>query len=208
MKLVKFTTFAGLALAFLLALGVNSNISAQGRGGGRPSGNPGNGGGRPTANPGVDRGIDRSSDRSNGRSDTGRATASQNSNGRSDDGIDRARSRRDNGMRSNERMPNDNELNRYRGISQKLNTTPEALRSQYQTALANNPDLKFGQFVAANMIANNLGSRNPRVTASAILSGLQSGDSIGETLRNLGVSSSEAKDTEKRAKREMKAAKN
>lgn len=208
MKLIKFTAFAGLALASVLALGIDSNISAQGRGGGRPSGNQSGGGGRPTANPGVDRGIDRSSDRSNGRSDTGRATASENSNGRSDTGIDRARSGRENGMRSNERMPNDNELNRYRGISRKLNTTPEALRSQYRAALASNPDLKFGQFVAANMIANNLGSRNPRVTTSAILSGLQSGDSIGETLRNLGVSSSDAKDMEKRAKREMKAAKN
>lgn len=203
MKLVKFTTFAGIALAFLLALGVDSNIAAQGRGngGGRPSGNPGNGGGRPTTSPGVDRGIDMSSDRSDGRSGRGRDTASSRSDGRSDDGIERARNGRENSMRN---MPSDNELNRFRGISHRLNTTPEALRSEYQAALATNPDLKFGQFVAANMIANNLNQRNPAITTSAILSGLQNGDSIGETLRGLGLSGDEAKRAEKEYKRQLK----
>jgi hypothetical protein len=199
MKSGKLTTLAGIGLALLLVLGADSSVAAQGRG---------NGGGRPMGMPSVDRGIDMSSDRSNGRSDRGRDTASERSNGRSDAGIERARSGRDNANRSNDRLPNDSELNRYRGISRKLNTTPEALRSQYEAALAANPDLKFGQFVAANMIADNLGSRYPNVTTSAILSGLQSGDSLGETLRDLGVSSSDAKDMEKRAKREMKAAKN
>ncbi|MDQ3323832.1 MAG: hypothetical protein M3525_15565 [Acidobacteriota bacterium] len=212
MKSRKLTTLAGIALALLLVLGVGSNVSAQGRGngGGRPGGNPGNGGGggRPVGNPGVDRGIDMSSERSNGRSDRGRDTARDRSNGRSDEGIERARSGRENARRSNDNVPGDNELNRYRGISRRLNTTPEQLRSQYEAALAANPNLKFGQFVAANMIADNLSSRYPNVTTSAILLGLQIGDSIGETLRELGVSSSDAKDIEKRAKREIKASKN
>ncbi len=206
MKSRKFTVLAGIALAFLLVLGTNSNIAAQGRGGGgRPSGNPGNSGGSGNTgrgNSGVDRGINTSSDRSNGRSDRGRDTASDRSNGRSDDGMERARSGRDNATERN--MPKDNELNRYQGIARKLNTTPENLRAQYQAAQAANPDLKFGQFVAANMVADNLGSRFPNVTSAAILSGLQNGDSIGKTLQNLGVSSDEAKQIEKRAKREMK----
>lgn len=210
MKSGKFMTLAGVALALLFVLGAGSNISAQGRGngGGRPGGNPGMGGGRPIGNPGVDRGIDMSSERSNGRADRGRDMASERSNGRSDEGIERARSGRDNARRSSDNLPDDNELNRYRGISRKLNTTPEALRSQYETALAANPDLKFGQFVAANVVAGNLNSRYPNVTTFAILSGLRNGDSLGETLRDLGVSSSDVKDMEKRAKREMKAAKN
>lgn len=211
MKSGKFTVLAGIALAFLLVLGINSNIAAQGRGGGRPSGNPGNSGGSGGGmgrggNSGVDRGIDTSSDRSNGRSDRGRDTASDRSNGRSDDGMNRAREGgRDSEMNRN--MPKDNELNRYRGIAGKLNTTPENLRAQYQAAQAANPDLKFGQFVAANMIAGNLSSRYPNVTSAAILSGLRNGDSIGKTLQNLGVSSSDAKDIEKRSKREMKESK-
>lgn len=208
MNTKKFTTFAGVALALLLALGINSSIAAQGRGnggGGRPSGNPGNGGGAGMGRGnggGVDRGINTSSDRSNGRADRGRDTASERSNGRSDDGMNRARA---GGMNRN--TPSENELNRYRGIARKLNTTPENLRAQYETALAANPDLKFGQFVAANMVAGNLNSRFPNVTTAAILSGLQNGDSIGETLQDLGVGKDEAKEIEKQNKREMKAAK-
>ena len=207
MKFFKLSVFTALTLAFLLVSGINQNTFAQGRGngGGRPSGNPNAGGsGRSTGNPGVDRGIDMSSDRSNGRSDRGRDTASERSNGRSDDGIERARNGRENG-RAGEQMPSDNELNRYRGIARKMNTTPENLRSQYEAALAANPDLKFGQFVAANMIADNLNSRNSSITASAILSGLQSGKSIGQTLRDLGISDDDAKQAEKETKRQIKS---
>lgn len=89
-----------------------------------------------------------------------------------------------------------------------LRTNAGELRNQYQAALANNPDLKFGQFVAANMLARNLGSRFPNVTSAAILDGLAGGDSIGSTLKSLGVSSSEAKDAERQAKQAMKKSKN
>ena len=202
MKSAKFTTFAGIALALLLVLGFDSSVAAQGKSGGR--GNSGNsGGGRPSG-VGVDRGLGNASDSSGGRSDSGLGTASDRSNGRSDNGIDRARNGRQNGMNN---IPTDNELNRYRGISRKLNTTPEVLRSQYEAALASNPNLKFGQFVAANMIADNLGARNSNITTSAILSGLQNGDSIGETLRDLGVSGDDAKRAEKEYKRQLKEAK-
>ena len=201
----KFNTFAGIALALLFVLGISSSIAAQGRGGGgRPSGSPGNSGnaggsGMGRGNSGVARGVNTSSNNSNGRSDRGRDTASNNSNGRSDDGMNRAR---EGGMNRN--MPSGNELNRYRGIARKLNTTPENLRSQYESALAANPDLKFGQFVAANMISNNLNSRFPNITSAAILGGLQNGNSIGETLHNLGLGKDEARDIEKQTKREIK----
>jgi hypothetical protein len=212
MKISKFTNLAILTLTLLLTLAFDSSTFAQGRGGGRPSGNPGNGGGginRPTMNPGIDRGISTSSDRSNGRADKGRSTASDRSNGRSDAGMDRAREGgRGNAGRRNENIPNDTELNRYRGISRKLGTTPETLRSQYESALRTNPDLKFGQFVAANMIADNLRGRNSNITTSAILRGLDDGKSIGETLRDLGVNKDEAKRLEKETSRQIKAGKN
>ncbi|HLL75681.1 MAG TPA: hypothetical protein VK421_10495 [Pyrinomonadaceae bacterium] len=203
---------AGLALACLFVVGAQTLAAAQGRGrgGGNPNagnpgaGNPGRGGnpgsiGRPEG-VGVDRGIGTSSDRSGGRADRGRATASERSNGRSDAGLERARLMRENGRRADE------ELRERPGVAEHLGTPPGRLRDEYESALATNPDLKFGQFVAANVLARNLGSRNPAITTDALLAGLRSGDSIGRTLQNLGLSSREAKDAERQAKREVEQA--
>ena len=152
--------------------------------------------------PGVDRGLGTASSRTNGRSDRGLGNASDRSNGRSDNGLDRARAARDNANRMS-----DNDLNRYRGISKKLGTTPEEMRARYQAALMNNPDLTYGQFVAANVIADNLGGSRPAITSSAILAGLANGDSIGRTLQNLGLSKNDAKATQKDAERRIDEAK-
>ena len=64
--------------------------------------------------------------------------------------------------------------------------------------LANNPDLKFGQFVAANRIAKNHGDRNPNITTGAILQGLADGKSIGQRLQELGLSSKKPKTPKRR----------
>jgi hypothetical protein len=192
---------AGVALAALLLItGASVSASAQGRGrgGGGGGGNPGRGGGGPGMGPGVDRGLGNASDRSGGRSDEGLGRASERSNGRSDAGLERARAADANGRHA------DDELRRHPGIANGLNTNPSELRSQYQAALAVNPNLKFGQFVAANMLANNLNARHPNITTEAILSGLQSGRSIGQSLQSLGLSSSEARQAEKAAKRRIK----
>lgn len=171
--------------------------NAQGRGrGGRPA-HAG-----PPAGTGVDRGIGNASTRSNGRSDVGMGNASARSNGRSDAGIDRARL-----ARANARRMSDNELNRYRGLSRRLGTTPEEMRARYQAALLANPDLNFGNFVAAHVIADNLNSRFPNVTPANILAGLANGDSIGETLRNLRLTKEQAKIAQRDAEAKMKAAK-
>jgi hypothetical protein len=204
MKFKKYASLAGLTLALLLSFGFSSEAFAQGRGngGGRPSGGGGgrpDGVGRPTTSPGMDRGIDRSSDRSNGRSDNGRNTASDRSNGRSDNGIERARM-----MRENRNREADREIGRNPRMGERIGMNANDLRSGYQTALTTNPDLKFGQYVAANMIARNLGRNNSNITSDAILSRLAQGDSIGEALRELGVSKDEAKRAEKEAKRQMK----
>jgi len=173
---------------------------AQGRGGGRPAG-AGGGGGQP-AGIGVDRGLGTASANSNGRSDTGLGRASTNSNGRSDAGLDRARLARDNANRVS-----DTELSRYRGLSKKLGTTPDQMRAAYQAALMNNPDLTYGQFVSANVVADNLHNRFPGITSSAILSGLADGDSLGKTLQNLGLSHDQAKTAQRNADDQIKAAK-
>lgn len=204
------TSIAVAAFALAFAVFAAADVSAQGRGGGRPAG-AGGGGGRPAGvgqpggmgQPGgfgVDRGLGTSSTRSRGRADDGRGNASDRSNGRSDVGLDRARA-------GGAPERNSDELRRYTGISKKLDTTPEALRTSYEAALAANPDLRWGQFVAANVIADNLGTRFPNITSAAILTGLQNGDSLGETLEKLGLGEEQAELAEKEAKREIKASK-
>ncbi len=173
---------------------------AQGRSGGagRPAGagRP-EGVGRPT-NPG----IGTANERSGGRSNTGLGTADTNSNGRSTTGLDRARLGRENAQRA------DREVSNNPKAAEMLKTNANDLRGQYQAALANNPDLKFGQFVAANMLERNLGSRFPGVTAAALLDGLANGNGFGRTLRDLGVDAGEAKDAERRAKKAVKESRN
>jgi hypothetical protein len=208
-------SYGAVAIVFAILFIASVNAFGQGRpggaGGGRPAGAGGGaggmGGGRPAGvgQPGggmggVDRGLGTASERSRGRSDDGLGNASTRSNGRSDAGLDRARA---NGAPEN----GSNELRRYSGISKKLDTTPEALRASYEAALVGNPDLKWGQFVAANVVADNLNGRYPNITSAAILEGLANGDSLGQTLEDLGLGEEQAEEVEKAAKREIKESK-
>lgn len=197
-------SFLGAIFTLLLFLGASSDAFAQGRG--RGGGNAGGNGGGPPAGAGqgggVNQGLGTASVRSGGRSDTGLATANERSMGRSAAGLDRARHAERIASRTT-----DNELNRFRGLSRRLDMTPEQLRAQYQAALLGNPDLKFGHFVAANVIADNLSLRYPNVTTQAILAGLANGNSLGSTLRILGVGGDEADSARKDAEARIKAAK-
>jgi hypothetical protein len=87
----------------------------------------------------------------------------------------------------------------FRGIAEKLHTTPQALEAAYDAAKLQNGDLTHGQFIAANVVAQNLGEKNPAVNTAAILAGLKSGKSIGQTLRSLKVSDKEADEAERAA---------
>jgi hypothetical protein len=194
----------GIAL-LVLALGA-ATAFAQGKGrgggvgGGRGSGGGGGVGG-PPAGVGVDRGLGNASTRSKGRSDDGLSNASEKSNGRSDAGHDRAR------MASSRLRDADKELREHPNMARALNMNANNLRSDYQAALALNPELKFGQFVAATRLGQNLGRRSPNITRNAILTGLASGRSIGQTLQDLGLNDDEADEARKRVEREIKAAK-
>lgn len=207
----RWNSLAVLALAALFLIGMQSSAFAQGRGhgggggmgggGGRgSSGGMGNSGmGRP-GGVGVDRGMGTSSERSGGRADEGRGRASDRSNGRSDEGLERARMQRENARHA------DDEIREHPRMAERLHTTANDLRSGYQAALAANPDLKFGQYVAATRLAANLGTRYPAVTREAILASLAQGRSIGRTLQDLGVSERDAKEARKQAEREVKEA--
>jgi len=197
----KITSLAIVFMTSAFLLGMQSVASAQGRGrgqGGPPAGVPAGG---PPSGVGVGRGIGTSSDRSDGRADTGRSTASDRSNGRSDAGLDRAALQRQNAQSANK------DLNDHPEMAARLHTTANDLRSGYQAALLTNPNLKFGQYVAATRLAANLNARFPNVTTGAILAGLANGHSIGQTLQSLGVGKDQAKDAERAVDREIKEAK-
>jgi hypothetical protein len=193
------------AILCLFVLSLTTTAFGQGRSGGRGGGVGGgrgsssNPGGQPSGI-GVDRGLGTASVRSNGRSDDGLGNASNRSNGRSDAGLDRARLAADNSRQA------DKDLREHPGIANTLHVNANDLRSGYQAALAVNPNLKFGQYVAATRLGQNLHSRFPNVTRDAILAGLASGDSLGRTLQNLGLSSNQASEAKKQAEREIKNA--
>jgi hypothetical protein len=109
--------------------------------------------------------------------------------------------------RDNADRVSETDLNRYRGLSRKLGNTPEDMRALYESALLTNPNLKFGNFVSAYVVADSLGERFPNVTAEAILLGYENGDSLGRTLRNLGMTKEQAKSAEENAKISMRDAK-
>src|SRR6185369_9291909 len=184
-----------LVLVSLLVLTLATGVFAQGKGhgggvgGGRCSGSSGG----PPPGVGVDRGLGNASSRSGGRSDDGLSNASTRSNGRSDAGLERARRASSNMHKA------DDDLNDHPGLPRALHTNANDLRAGYQSALATNPDLTFGNYVAATRLGQNLNARFPNVTRDAILSGLASGSSLGQTLQDLGLSSDESKQARKQA---------
>ena len=182
-------------LVLLLATGVFAQGRGRGGGGGRGSGSAGG----PPPGRGVDRGIDNAGNKSGGRSNDGLNNASSKSNGRSDAGLQRARE-------ANLRRA-DNDLRDHPGLPRALHTNANDLRAGYQAALLNNPDLSFGNYVAATRLSQNLGSRRPGITRDAILSGLASGRSMGRTLQDLGLSERESKDARRLVDDEIKRAK-
>ena len=181
-----------------LMLFVATGVWAQGHGHGQGGGS-GNGGG-PPAGVGVDRGLGNASSRSGGRSDDGLGNASDRSNGRSDTGIDRARRASSNLDKA------DADLRDHPGLPNVLHINANDLRAGYKAALATNPDLTFGNYVAATRLSQNLGSRFPNITRDAILNGLAAGKSLGRTLQDLGLSESESKDARKQVDKELKDA--
>jgi len=193
-----------IGILSLLVLILATGALAQGKGGGKGGGGGrGSGGGSsnrggPPPGVGVDRGLGNASSKSNGRSDEGLSNASTKSKGRSAEGIERAR--------SNNLRRADDDLRDHPGVPRALHTNANDLRSGYQAALATNPDLTFGNYVSATRLGQNLGSRHPNITRDAILDGLNSGRSLGQTLQDLGLSERESKDARKQAEAEIKAA--
>jgi len=202
--LVQKGTYAALLCLLVLVLATGAFAQGKGRGGGSGGGRGSGGGngnaGGPPPGTGVNRGLGNASDRSGGRSDNGLENASEKSNGRSDAGLERARRASSNLRRA------DDDLKDHPGLPRALHTNANDLRGGYQSALALNPDLTFGNYVSATRLGQNLNRRFPNVTRNAILGGLASGRSLGQTLQDLGLNDREAKEARKQADAEIKAA--
>ena len=203
MRMLRNITFSPLSIALLFVLIAGGDVFGQGRGRGG-----GSGGGRPATSSGgnssVNQGSSSASSHSKGKQDDGTNTASGKSKSNGGDVTEHGKSEKEKKDHALKNAPDDNELNRYRGISKKLGTTPEELRARYIDAATRNPNLKFGEFVSANVVADNLRGRYPGVSTSAILTGMQNGDSLGQTLKNLKVPLETAKQAEKEAKQRIK----
>jgi hypothetical protein len=185
------TFFATLAAACVFVLGGQTSVSAQGRGGGggRASGLPAAGGGSS---------MGRGPDMNRGRVDDGLSRATEGPGQRPDPARELARIRRDNALNA------DKDLREHPEMAASLRTTADDLRGGYRAALALNPTLRLSQYVLATRLALNLGVSHPGVTRRELLIGLAEGHSIRRTLRDLGLSSEEAKEAHLRAEREIK----
>jgi hypothetical protein len=87
------------------------------------------------------------------------------------------RKNRGNGSRSNV-----GNSQRFKGLAKKTGLSEEKLRARFEYERNLNPDLTYGQFVAAHMI-----SRNHRgISTGDILDGLRDGRSLGQMLKNKG----------------------
>ena len=185
-KLIRNGAYTASLCLLVLLLVTSAFAQGKGKGGGGGRGGSGNSAGGPPPGKGVDRGIDNSSSKSNGRSDAG---------------LERARKASSNLRRA------DDDLRDHPRLPRALHTNANDLRAGYESALTANPDLTFGNYVAATRLSQNLGSRNPAITRNAILDRLASGRSLGQSLRDLGLNEREEKEARRRVDDEIKKAK-
>jgi hypothetical protein len=82
----------------------------------------------------------------------------------------------------NKYVPKDDDRssNRFKGLSKKTGLSQNTLQTRYEIERRLNPDLTYGQFVAAHMIAKN----HKGISTGDILGGLRDGKSIGQTLKD------------------------
>ena len=87
-----------------------------------------------------------------------------------------------NGFPDDKNRRGNGKTQRFNGLSKKTGVPADALQSRFEFERTLNPDLTYGQFVAAHMI-----SRNHRgISPGDILGGLRNGRSIGQTLNGKG----------------------
>jgi hypothetical protein len=153
MKKRFFVQLLGVFAALVLICGLSAGVFAQGKGKGNGKGN------------------------GNGNSSRGNSNKSKNSDDSLWNGFPNDRNRRGNGNNSSL-----NKSQRFKGLSKKTGISEDALRARFELERRLNPDLTYGQFVAAHMISRG----NRGISTGDILGGLRDGRSIGQILNNRG----------------------
>ncbi len=206
--------FFGVMAGFVLIFAMSNSVLAQGKSGNKGKSN-------------VNRGKSaekRNSDRSNRGDRDGRDRSDRNDRDRRnrsdrDDRDDRDRQNRDDDddnnyrgnrdrWRNNQNRDNrgdrlEGKSNRFRGLSKKIGMSPEDAQDWYERERDLNPNLTYGQFVAANMIARRNNSRYSNITTEAILDRLRDGDNFGQAVKDLGLKGSRYEDERRRIRREI-----
>jgi hypothetical protein len=199
--------FFGLLASFVLVFAMSNSVLAQGK-----SGNKGKGKSNVNRGKSADK---KNSDRTD-RDDRDRRNRSdrddrddRNRQNRTDDDDDDYNYRgnkdrwKNNQNRDNRGDRLQGQSNRFRGLSRKIGMSPEDAQDWYEREKDLNPNLTYGQFVAANMIARNNNSRNPRLTTEAVLDRLRDGQNFGQAVKGLGLSGSRYEDERRRIRREI-----
>jgi hypothetical protein len=179
---MKFKFLTAFAAAFLFCVAADSNALGQGKGGGNK------GGGKP-AHAGQS-GNHGNSGNKGSKPDSGTTDViTSGDHGKPDKGAKNADKAAKNAEKAREKAARlaDKDLNRYKGLSKKLGTTPEEMRARYQAALLQNPNLTYGNFVSSHMVADNIGDRYPGVSSAAILDRMAKGRSLGQAMQDLKV---------------------
>ncbi len=88
--------------------------------------------------------------------------------------------------------------NRFKGLAKKTGISPEALQARYEIEKRLNPDLTYGQFVAAHMVAKN----HRGISTGDILGGLRNNRSIGQVLQDKGWDKGKIDKERKRIKKD------
>lgn len=213
---MKIKCLAVIAAVILFCLTADSSAFGQGKGkgGGQGKGQgQGQGAGKGQGQgegkgqgQGEGKGQGKSSDKSSGKSDVVSDVPTKSSDDSPGNSGGKGKGDEQKALHAKQKAGqlSDKELNRYKGLSKKLGTTPEAMRARYEAALLRDPDLTYGNFVSAHMAADNLGDRYPNVTSDAILIGMSRGRSLGQTLQDLKVAPQHSTTTQDVIKSKMR----
>ena len=166
----------GLLTIAIIILAVSCLSFGQGKGNGRGNGN---GGG-------------------NGKGNSGSSVADIFGNDNSKRGRGNGKKNDSMGGIFGDNQKGNGKSNRFKGLAKKTGMSPEALQARYEIERRMNPDLTYGQFVAAHMVGKN----HRGISTGDILGGLRNGQSMGQVLHERGWDKNKIEKERKRIKKD------
>ncbi len=197
--------FLGILGSFVLVFSLSNAISAQGKSGNKGKKKTSINSGKSTDTENRGKSANKRNSNTSNRDDRD----SRNRDDYDDDnnryrGNDRRWKNDKRGDRYNdENYRAQGKSNRFRGLSKKIGMSPEDAQDWYEREKDRNPNLTYGQFVAANMVARKNHSSRPRLTTEAILDRLEGGQNFGQAVKDLGLKGDRYENERRRIRREL-----